>query len=354
MSDPIYETTSLYAASMATIAMKSVIAGTVALQKDEGKMIPYLAAIAAGTVTAFEKAGIIKTEEMLNDLSEEWKMMNRAMARMIEGNDKKDTRETILDMASDILIQKQAQNILRATNSDERASRLNNSDRNIMEAVKEGGDIEDLVRKRSNARYHDLTLDQQDDIKHDIDSRKMISPDLQRSIDQASQITDLVIAHGSQGLSQTYPPINVERIKKEEDLVKSIVPPVTIAEKAVLLHAKAFGNDDSSKIARAAILGKEALPEKNVYEVALEIQAIKVSVEQARKNVMAGISNSTDRDLAFGRKIDPEHVENIQYPMTDVLSKFILGQAYLETKDKSQGLFLAASQQGKAENGISP
>lgn len=187
--DFVYKAAEDYASSIASLAIKTGAALATDNMSKEGQLDRH-SITAALAINAIRRAH--------NEIAYDASMpagaeLQRAMEREVERKERTDGRlpageGPVSRVLGDFAVQRHSRQIMQAIENPELAPKLNLADENIMEAVKEGGAIEELVRGRAQGAYHKLTPDQQDDVAEAIATGGMMSPEMDREARLATRI----------------------------------------------------------------------------------------------------------------------------------------------------------------------
>lgn len=309
--DVVYQSTSHYAAEAASLVMKSAMAGLVLGAGRPKDPVHNLTAAVASAAVAIERAGGERADDSLTEHTPAWRTLHGAVARTLGPDGGDDGRfpegaGLVGQILGDVAVQVHSQGILAGLADPDRAERLELSDRHVMEAVREGGDIEDLVRRRAAGAYDQLTPDQQDDVSESIATGGMIPLDLSRRIPQTERVAAMIEAQrpGADGDLGTLPAVSRDSLERAQALIERRAQPVDDVEMAVLAHARAFPDptDEAGVIARGSALSN-TMPAKGEtpLEIATGIEHARLTVREAQGRVADGTSSDADRNVAVGR-----------------------------------------------------
>jgi len=308
--DNIYDSTSQYAAGVATLVLKGASAGAMVVMDGDASRIMRMAEIVAGASVALERSGGASAADTLTEGTPEWRTMHSAVTRVLgpDGDGEKQFPQgegMATRLLADVAVQNQAQAVMAAVGDPARAKALDLPDRNLVESVRDGGDLEELVRRRAMGEYHRLTPDQQDDLAETVSTGGMMSPALRREAARAEDVARMlgadkaVLAYESEGLIA---PIGRDHKERSAALAAGNARPVDAIETAVVAHARAFPDptDDAAIVARAASLANH--PESDTaMGHALGIEQTRIIVFEAQRKVATGHSTGDDRLIAAGQ-----------------------------------------------------
>lgn len=318
--DAVYNATSQLAADAATLAMKAAIAGLVA-GVDGVRTDPRLTSAIASAAVAIDRSGN-GSPAALQEGNQQWSVLHGAVARSLDedGLLRQDAVDAGLTrrILSDVSVQTHSQGILDGLNDAEKAASLDLSDRNVMEAVRDGGDIEDLVRRRAAGAYDRLTLDQQDDVAEAVRDGSMMKPALVKEIDGAERTAAMIHAASPSmdGDAATLPAVTREAMERAEALSSGRARPQDAVEAAVVVHARAFPepHDEAGVIARATALVNPGRGQP--LDIALGIEKSRLAIHEAQERVANGTSSTADRNVAVGRGHSAE--EPVAFQQRDI------------------------------------
>ena len=187
--DVVYKAAEEYASSIASQAIKIGAALATENMSKEGNLDRH-SITAALAINAIRRA---HNEAAYIDETPSGNELQRAMEREIARQERTDGRlppgeGPVSRVLGYFSVQRHSRQIMQAIEHPEYALKLSLADQNIMEAVKEGGAIEELVRGRAEGAYHKLTPDQQDDVAEAVANGGMMSPEMDREARLATRI----------------------------------------------------------------------------------------------------------------------------------------------------------------------
>lgn len=300
--DVTYAAASEYAAGIATLAMKGAVTGALIAADHGGPHLAPLSASVAASAVALQRADGPRAEETLREGSADWRAIHSALARIVD-RDGADRPATGLPTAllSDVAVQRQARAVIDALDDPRAAKELALEDRNLVESVRDGGDLEVLVRHRAAGAYHMLTPDQQDDVAETIVKGGMMDASLRREAIAA----ELQVKAGTEPRSSDHgmdliAPIGREHHALAENLRLGFVVPSTPIETAVAAHARVFPMpSEAGTLARAAALANHPAG-GTAIDHAVGIEQTRIIMEEAQQRVQQGLSTHSDRLVASG------------------------------------------------------
>lgn len=313
--DQVYQAASQYAADTATLVMKSAIAGlTLGMDGVKMPLTDHVAAAASAAV-ALERSGGASVESTFTEGTQDWRTLHGAIARTIPDSGRPDGHfpdgeGLVAHLLSDVSVQTHSQAILAARDDPARADRLEVADRHVMEAVGDGGDIEDLVRRRASGSYHELTPDQQEDVAESIRKRDMMSPALLREIDAAERAASMTASTALMPDEQvTMPTVTREGMERAQEIAERRSRPLDDTEIAVAAHYRSFPDplDEAGKIARGMAISADERPSGPPLAIAIGIERVRLVIQDAQARVSDGTSSESDRHLAAGRGHQDDH-----------------------------------------------
>jgi hypothetical protein len=354
--DFIYAATSEQTAAMATIAMKGVVA--IAFSTGDG-VPPDIARIgrhAAAAAVSIERSGGPAADLHFLEGTAEWKAMHSAVAREIAGHGADPAQGSVSRLIGDLSVQMQARGITEALDDTERAKRLPLSDRNVLEAMREGGDLAALVEGRARGEYHRLTADQQDDVAQAIRHGTMASPDARREMELSERAARDIPRDGrahalyvADSLSMTgagyLPPLTRDHADRARALATGAARPVDEAERAVAAHARSgIPQDDITLVAQAMALASRGVSDSPAPDIAAGIEQNRIAIIAAQIKVRDGRADEDDRHVAVGRayKASPERQREMflngeTAPHVTVLDRARLTRAVEEVREEGSG-----------------
>lgn len=328
--DVIYAATSEHAASMATLALKGVVASTQMLANGAGPSMIRLVSDVAEAAVAMERAqgraASPDADVAFTEGTPEWRTLHSSVAREIAGHGASESQTPVARMIGDMAVQMQAQGIILALDDKDHARTLDLSDRNVMEAMREGGDLEDLVRNRARGDYHKLTPDQQDDVAEAIAKGSMASPAVKREMDRAQRLPpDPQIGNAERGehladmLAMTgagyMPPLGRQHVERARDIADGTVRPENETEMAVAAHVRTHRDPlgEAALVARASALATGGVSEAGPRDLAAGIEQHRLAIVAAQERVRDGTSSPDDRHIAVGQtsRASPERQRDL-------------------------------------------
>jgi hypothetical protein len=312
--DVIYAATSEHAATLATLTLKGVVAGAQHLADAQGRRLRELVGEVAQAAVSIERSGGPDADIALTQGTPEWRSLHSAVTREIEGQRADRDQTPASRIIGDFAVQAQARGIVAALDDPDRAKALDLADRNVLEGMREGGDLADLVRHRANGDYSRLTPDQQDDVAEAVAKGTMASPALRHEMMKASEPRQDVAAYDpgrgedhADTLAMTaagyMPPLGRQHVERARGLADGTLRPQDDADLAVVAHARAHPGqrDDTALIAQASALAATGVSEAGPVDLAYGIEQHRIAILQAQGRVQDGTSSSDDRHVAVGQ-----------------------------------------------------
>lgn len=332
--DVMYQSTSRYASDMATLALKMATTGAVRMLGGDAVAPSGLVESVAASHAALQR-GLGVEEKDIHEGGILWKSLHGAVSRVVDDIERSRVHPKIEEMVprivADASIQMHSQAILDGIGDPGRAERLDLADRNVLEAVRDGGDLEDLVRRRASGSYHLLTPDQQDDVAESIRKGDKVDPEVARRIDGAVRSSIMIGVRDSEKEEKALhlPPVTRDALQRAQALSDGKARPVNEAEVGVRAHARTHPDprDEAAIIARASILIE---PERHgtALDSAILVEKARTAIQDAQQKVADGTSRDVDRSMAAGRGCreddTPVHVE------VPLVKRALLAQHVLE------------------------